>query len=218
MTSYRGLEEDIMYLSRLRLNPRSRMVRNEVAMPYQMHRTLLAAFPDAEEGGTGRVLFRLDVHQRTGAIEVLVQSDKKPVWERISSRHPDYFNEPPEHKQFELQLRAGQLARFKLRANPTYRDRQGKRRGHVTEQKQIEWLQRKAEQSGFSIKGLEVHAEGLVNDSSRKEESPLQITAVTFEGLLQVVDSEALKSAVAAGIGSAKGFGFGLLSLAPVEG
>ena len=36
-----------MYLSRLILNPRSRQVRNELADPYEMHRTVCKAFPDA---------------------------------------------------------------------------------------------------------------------------------------------------------------------------
>jgi CRISPR system Cascade subunit CasE len=38
--------------------------------------------------------------------------------------------------------------------------------------------------------------------------------AVTFDGLLRVTDPEALLAALAGGIGSGKGFGFGLLSLA----
>lgn len=42
--------------------------------------------------------------------------------------------------------------------------------------------------------------------------------AVLFEGVLQVTDPDKLRIAVGAGIGSAKGFGFGLLSLAPVRG
>ncbi|MGI6156807.1 MAG: type I-E CRISPR-associated protein Cas6/Cse3/CasE, partial [Enterococcus lemanii] len=39
--------------------------------------------------------------------------------------------------------------------------------------------------------------------------------AVRYDGLLRVRSSEVFGEALAAGIGSAKGFGFGLLSLAP---
>ena len=38
--------------------------------------------------------------------------------------------------------------------------------------------------------------------------------AVRFEGVLQVVDPVAFQQTLRCGIGSAKGFGFGLLSLA----
>ena len=34
-----------MYLSRLILNPRSRRVQRELAEPYEMHRSLMKAFP-----------------------------------------------------------------------------------------------------------------------------------------------------------------------------
>jgi CRISPR system Cascade subunit CasE len=41
--------------------------------------------------------------------------------------------------------------------------------------------------------------------------------AVDFRGVLRVQDREKFKRTFAAGIGSAKGFGFGLLMLEPVE-
>ena len=39
-----------MYLSKLVLNPASRRVRTEIGRPYELHRTLMHAFPSAEEG------------------------------------------------------------------------------------------------------------------------------------------------------------------------
>ena len=41
--------------------------------------------------------------------------------------------------------------------------------------------------------------------------------AVRFEGVLQVVDPVAFQQTLRRGIGSAKGFGFGLLSIARCE-
>ncbi|HOS94023.1 MAG TPA: type I-E CRISPR-associated protein Cas6/Cse3/CasE, partial [Armatimonadota bacterium] len=62
-----------MYLSRLILDPRSRQVASELERPYEMHRTLTRAFDDGGQGD--RVLFRADVHPRTGVPTVLVQSE-----------------------------------------------------------------------------------------------------------------------------------------------
>ena len=63
-----------MYLSRLLLNPRSRQVRSELARPYEMHRTLLRAFPNGkvhtgrtEEDASG-LLFRVEEDARTGRL------------------------------------------------------------------------------------------------------------------------------------------------------
>lgn len=65
-----------MYLSLLRLNPRSKRALTESSRPYELHRSLLKAFPDKADGGPGRVLFRLDMNEQTGGISVLIQSEK----------------------------------------------------------------------------------------------------------------------------------------------
>ena len=48
-----------MYLSRLILNPRHRRVQREVANPYEMHRSLMRAFPDNLKGETNGSSFAL---------------------------------------------------------------------------------------------------------------------------------------------------------------
>ena len=73
-----------MYLSRLILNPRNRRVQREIADPYQMHRSLMKAFPDDLDQDAERVLFRLERPSRTGArhggLALLVQSLNLPDW------------------------------------------------------------------------------------------------------------------------------------------
>lgn len=44
-----------------------------------------------------------------------------------------------------------------------------------------------------------------------------QFSAARFDGVLQITDAVAFRAALENGIGSAKGFGFGLLSLAPLK-
>jgi len=69
-----------MYLSQLILNPRSRRVQRELAEPYQLHRSLMRAFPDDLPPGTERILFRVDEHPRLGVPALLVQSLTLPDW------------------------------------------------------------------------------------------------------------------------------------------
>jgi CRISPR-associated protein Cas6/Cse3/CasE subtype I-E len=45
--------------------------------------------------------------------------------------------------------------------------------------------------------------------------SPQRLGAVRFDGILQVTNAELFLQTLRAGIGPAKGFGFGLLSVAP---
>ncbi len=216
-----------MYLSRLILDPRSRQVRSEVGRLYELHRTLMRAFPGETEGGPGRVLFRLEPPagpEQAGLI-LLVQSDKAPDWTFITDL-PGYLlpgpADNPACRSFEPVFTPGQLLHFRLRANPTkrlLRDdpegglKKGKRVGLYTEEAQLAWLGRKAESGGFAVLEARVLAEDSVGGKTR-ERHDLNLLAVRFDGQLRVTDPDRFLETLAGGIGSGKGLGFGLLSLA----
>jgi len=217
-----------MYLSRLILNPRSRRVQREVANPYQMHRSLMRAFPDDLKEGDERVLYRLEPG-RNGALTLLVQSWTLPDWSYLAA--PQFRNyllpvsKPnPAVKPFDLDLAAGQVLAFRLRANPTvkhwYPDEEGKKRpkrvGIYDEEEQLAWLKRKGDLGGFRLLAVRTGGQEDVGGKIKRDEEThtLKLAAVQFDGLLQVAEPDRLRAAVRQGIGSGKGFGFGLLSLA----
>jgi len=212
-----------MYLSRLILDPRSRRVRREVSEPYEMHRTLMNAFLSADTSAPGRVLFRLDTPpdgqmSRPGLV-LLVQSEVLPDW-RFLAGAPGYLlagaGENPAVKPFQPTFSGGQRLAFRLRANPTVK-RDGKRRGLCSAEEQRAWLERKAQESGFVVLAADVMREGAVGGEihrSEEETHALRLLAVRFDGLLQVGDPPRFLAALQQGIGSGKGLGFGLLSLA----
>jgi CRISPR system Cascade subunit CasE len=216
-----------MFLSRLLFNPRSRQVRRDLAQPYEMHRTLMRAFPGQSDGGPGRVLFRIDTDRDTGASTALIQSEKRPDW---SALPPDYLTQPAEVKTFAPAFTAGQRLLFRLRANPTRKtgtstkaDRlagkprsNGTRQALMLEDQQHTWLRRKAEAGGFKVLSCVTVPEGFAR--GQKAEGTLSHYTVRFDGLLSVTDPERFLQTVHEGIGPAKGFGFGLLSLARAEG
>jgi len=214
-----------MYLSRLILNPRHRRVQKEVAQPYQMHRSLMKAFPDDLEPGAERVLFRLEAHPRTGVLTLLVQSLTLPDWpwlaEPDARGHLLPVSEPnPAVKSFDLNLAPGQVLAFRLRANPTVKRRfdeeTHKRVGLYREDEQIEWLKRKGEQGGFRVLSARTSGNDIIRGRIRRNDQThkVNLLAVQFDGLLQVTDPDRLRETVRQGVGSGKGLGFGLLSLA----
>lgn len=219
----------MMYYSLLTLNSRSHQVQAEIAAPYEMHKTLLRAFSTGKfsveraEPEAANVLFRLDSHQ-DGVLTVLVQSRVEPDWSVLK---PGYLLDAPQIKQRELSLQSGELFSFRLRANPTKRlgksaeyDK-GKRVGIYDEDKQLAWLAHKGEQHGFRVLQAQVSRDGKIKDDDaihRQDAThKLELLSVQFDGVLQVADPEKLTAALQTGIGSAKGFGFGLLSLAPAQ-
>jgi len=143
-------------------------------------------------------------------------------------------------------LRNGQLLSFRLRANPTKRianhddAMKGKRVELRHEDEQIAWLIRKGQErekgvpGGFELLMHEVKdARGKLRlvprvkvcsegkQKGRKVDSAHgHVTthfAVVFDGLLRVTDTNAFLETLVCGIGAGKAFGFGLLSVAPVN-
>ena len=116
----------------------------------------------------------------------------------------------PAIKQFEVNLSAGDVLSFRIRANPTFRNREGRRVAIYGEDDLYAWLGRKGEQCGFDVLQVEMTQKQMVNDYYHR----LKLWCIQFDGLLKVDDPVLLAKAVQSGIGSGKGFGFGLLSLA----
>ncbi|MHB0999624.1 MAG: type I-E CRISPR-associated protein Cas6/Cse3/CasE [Armatimonadota bacterium] len=201
-----------MFISRIRLNPRSRQARSELQDPYQMHRTISRAFGSGEaEYDDARVLFRVDedLEERPS---VLVQSKVCPDWGFLPS-DTDYAEVPVPVKEFAPALKEGVNLRFRLKANPTVR-RDGKRIGQYKEEEQLKWLHKKSGQHGFKV--LSVSMKPAVKASSSTSDEKGRFAVAHFDGILEVVDAEKFQAAWESGIGSAKAFGFGLLSLARV--
>ncbi len=207
-----------MYLSLLKLNPRSRKAMVEAARPYELHRSLMHAFPGKKDGGPCRVLFRLDIDHKRGDISVLVQSEKEPDWTALDDSG-NFLVEPPRWKIFAPAFARGQVLYFRVRANPTIK-RNEKRLGILREEEQTAWLERKGKEGGFEIVSLTMVPEGIAHDKmTDRVGSPhnLSLLSVRLEGLLRVTDPHIFRQTLERGIGSAKGLGFGLLSIAPLR-
>jgi len=151
-----------------------------------------------------------------------------------------------ETKPYSPVIRKGQHLQFSLRANPvrTKRDENGRQHRHdvVMESKtrlkegavpkdkwpglaeivQIEgfvWLSMKGESYGFSFREGDVRVENYISREFVKpgRKKPVRFSTIDFEGLLTVTDAELFLHALCNGIGSAKGFGCGLLMVRPVR-
>lgn len=211
-----------MYLSQLILNPHSRQVQREMGNPYQLHRTLMQGFPESLPGDE-RVLYRLDADARTGSLVVLVQSIYEPDWSSLlDAGQGRYLLQPPDpSKHFQPGLSEGAVLRFRLRANPTIKKRREEKKNSnrvplLRQEEQQAWLARKGELHGFRILQSTVSGDEKLTDLIRREDKThkLDLYTVQFDGVLQVTDADLFAQALAQGIGPARGFGCGLLSLA----
>lgn len=211
-----------MYLSRLTLNPRDRGARRDLSSPYELHSTLARLFANAPPQAE-RVLFRLE----RGENRVLIQSRTQPDFSALPR---GYYLHAECRDDYGEKLRAvvaGRQLAFRLLANPTSKvtldegdTRRKTRKPLLDWQAQEVWLRRKlADEAGSEL----ISGQSTVLDARRNwkrgDQSELgwqTHVPVFFEGVLRVNDPVKLIEAVQKGIGSAKGYGFGLLSLAPM--
>ncbi|GGI97874.1 type I-E CRISPR-associated protein Cas6/Cse3/CasE [Saccharopolyspora subtropica] len=226
-----------MYLSRLIPDTTSLAFRRDYADLHHMHRTVMSAFPDITDETSARahhgVLWRLDPG-RTGFI-LYVQSRTRPDWNHLGR---NYLTRPAEIRDLSAVLEALQPARtlaFRLLANPTKRlrlidqrapEHKGRRDNRYPIRKpsdQITWLINCGKRYGFTIPtGSDARPDVAVTPSPRltgyqtgKRTNKLTVDSVRYDGHLVVTDPDALANALVTGIGPAKAYGCGLLSLAP---
>ena len=222
-----------MYLSLLRLDPRSYEVRRDLRDPYEFHCTIMRAFPpimdpEMEPRAFWGVLYRVEHDRRAPHVTVYVQSRVMPDWSFLETHMlvRDSVPNPSTKSVTEAynRLTRGRVLRFRLRANPTKKvdtksDEMGNRRNGrrvplLKVEEQVRWLARKAEQHGFDLLHVSIASAGARERlQSRKVGGAFQ--GVLFEGQISVRDPEVFREALANGIGPGKAFGFGLLSIAP---
>lgn len=195
----------MLYLSRLTMN-QGRMALGWLSNPYRIHQRLKMACPEDL-----RLLFR--VEEADPATRILVQTHTLPDWATAFNQFP-VLQGLPEMKTFDPQLVPGQQYTFRLVANPTVK-REGKRIGWIKEEDQIDWLARHLKTAGSELVGCRTQ-QCRVQHSKKTDDNGNAILhlLVQFDGLLVCRDAEKLIAALGQGIGSAKGFGCGLLSLA----
>lgn len=155
--------------------------------------------------------FLFDVRERAGTATVLVFSSTPPkvlpfgTWQ--TKNVPDTFYN-------------GNRYLFELTANPTVKKavleedgtkkKQGKREG-LHPARYEEWLRRKFENSGCTV--TSVTTENLGLRVCHHKGSLVSHSAARFKGVISIKDPQGFKKMALEGVGSARGFGFGMLLL-----
>lgn len=219
-----------MYLSRVALDTNRRDTMQALASPQILHGAVESGFPHRNDGTRDRALWRMDV--LNGRCYLLVLSTQQPDFTHLCAEfgdpHADLQWESRDYSPLLERLREGQSWRFRLRANPVHssfhqKDPQtgrGKVFAHVTPEQQKQWVLSRATACGFSLDGDGfdiVHSEWL-RFYKKDNRHAVTLQAVTFEGVLTISDREQFTQSLLNGIGRAKAYGCGLLTIARCGG
>ena len=172
---------------------------------YSIHRVVYGLFP-----GDSRDFLFADKGGDFNARQILILSERTP--------------ETPQHGAIESKMIPDNLLEhenygFEVTVNPTIRDsKSGKTLAIRGSQNLLQWFTKKAPSLGFEIHAdtLEVRHAG-VQIFDLGEGKTVTHNNATFVGKLKVTDRGKFRESFHKGIGRAKGFGFGLFQIVPLQ-
>ncbi|MEW6927243.1 type I-E CRISPR-associated protein Cas6/Cse3/CasE [Trueperella pyogenes] len=214
--------------TRVQLNPARRQGQKYLNNPQALHAAVQASFPSDVVVKNERILWRLDQrgHQHTLYIvgpemPTAAHIVEEAGWEVRPQETADY-------DRLLTRIQKGQEWNFELLANPTKtinrgRERRGRVVAHLSILEQVKWLFGKAESLGVDFGSAEqptfqVTESKTLNFTKMRgdgtERDRVHLVTARFAGSLKVVDPDRLRHGLVNGIGRAKGYGCGLLTLA----
>ena len=179
-------------------------------------------------------LFRVDPRS-DGAVVILVQSAIKPDWGYAFHNAEYLLASDPDVKSYDPSFEPGDRLRFRLLANPTrkvdtakkeererlsaeeWKSRSGRhgKRVPVPTDELLDWLGRRCESFGFTLEEAATTIQpGSVYVNKAGTGQGKRLCSARYDGVLTVTDPARIKATLCEGIGPAKAFGFGLLSVA----
>lgn len=210
-------------LTKIVANPSHQHVRQDLRDVQRMHHVLttLACPPDfgPSSRAAASLLYRVE-HTATG-LHILMQSTTQPDPARLTSGYA--IAATTDLGPLLDHLDTGMHVRYRIIANPTKCSSRGS--GHRGERRPlagdeaVTWWERKANNSGLQLDNIEntTHAKLTGNRSKNGQSVRLTITTTTFEGTAHITEPAAVQDAILTGIGRARAYGCGLLSLAPLS-
>ena len=209
-----------MYLSRIMLDTRRMEAIRALAIPTVLHGAIEQSFT----GERKRKLWRVD--QFSEKCFLLVLSEDKPDFtafvHQFGSANENGGWETKSYSNFLAQISANQTWRFRLCANPVHSCKEngsserGKLFAHVTREHQQKWLLSRAEKHGFSLQAENfdiTRSEWVKFSKGTAKYYNISIYMAVYEGLLTIIDADLFRGALIDGIGRAKAYGCGLLTI-----
>lgn len=207
------------YFSRVEIDTGNRRKISELTHLGAYHNWVEKSFPkEFADGERCRKLWRIDQLNRRSYLLVVSQSE--PDITQLEAYGVPGTGQCKTYDAFLQSLAHGQKMSFRLTANPVRAAKQDDQRGrvypHITVEKQLEYLEKRAERLGFSLVD---HSYQIVQRDfpilRRKGEKSIKLARAIYEGSLIIENAEIFKKTLTEGVGKEKAYGFGMMTVIP---
>ncbi|WP_419927242.1 type I-E CRISPR-associated protein Cas6/Cse3/CasE [Candidatus Poriferisocius sp.] len=203
-------------LSILEMNMRSRQCRVDSRNAYSMHRRVMSLFPKADSGQARSefgVLWRIEPSESP---TLLIQSRGQPDFTRLPGEYGRFRSKSIDRHLSSLER--GHVVNYRAVVNPVRSSRAGgqNKQTAIPFCEQAEWWQAREQRIGLTPLDAPVltgqPARNLYRDNGDRARVP--IYSIRVDGIAEVVDADSLREAIEGGVGRAKAWGCGLLTVA----
>ncbi len=218
-----------MYLSKVEIDVCNRKKIRDLKHLGCYHGWIESSFPlefeKAKEERT-RKLWRID--SLDGKLYLLLLSETKPDMALLERYGVKGSSESKSYDDFINNLKEGMRAKFRIKLNTvkSYSDRSKyEKRGRVAPvplKELNKFFLERTEKNGFSVKDDEFSMVNRGEELFQKQDGDnkkinLDLVGATYEGILTITDLEKFEHALTRGIGKKKAYGFGLLTIIPIN-
>lgn len=210
-----------MYLSKVQLDTDNRQKIRNLTHLGAYHDWVERSFPEEfAEGERTRKLWRID--HLGGKIYLLIVSREAPDLSELCRYGVEGSAETRNYDPFLSKLKKGMKCRFRTVLNPVVAvlDRSGKRgriMPHVTVAHQMDYLKKRSEPHGFLLNDGEYGIKERDFVLWRKGKEHIRLSRVAYEGLLTIQDTDLFRTLLTEGMGKKKAYGFGMMTVIPLE-
>ena len=156
---------------------------------------------------------------------LLIVSDSEPNLQRLEMYGVAGTASSKNYDKFLSSLKNGMKMQFRVTLNPVVsisdtsetRTTRGRVVPHVTYDQQMNFLLNRAQKLGFSLNESEFTIVERGYSLFTKSKKPIRLSKAVYQGVLTISDEDVMRKTLLDGIGKKKAYGFGMMTVIPLE-
>ena len=210
-----------MYLSRVQIDTDNRQKMRNLTHLAAYHDWVARSFPqEIARGERTRKLWRID--HLNGKEYLLIVSNEEPDLVELCRYGVDGSAAIKNYDLFLAKLKNGMKCRFRVVLNPVVAvfagiGNRGRIVPHITVRHQMEYLKNRSEKQGFFLSDEEFEITERSFAIWQKNKERIRLSKVAYEGTLLIKDIELFRKLLTEGMGKKKAYGFGMMTVIPLE-